>query len=474
MARAGARQPLPNGSKRREDARRRWVRVAWAYGTLLLLGLGSLSVIYASFIASLKTDPLGDPLSLGAAQLNPSNWLKAARLGAAAGGSTLLGGFGPEGEVRFSVRYFVPGGETAPPVASIPKRAPGSRLVSLRTTSFAADFATLGLEEVSRISAPEGSESLGAFVTYDVTVTYNDAQGNGRRAERLPLDLETPRGYLLVSATLPPDRIERRGRVASWDSVAPGALGFGLKNYVRAFRESYDAATQQSLLWRWTLNTFLFAFFRVLAALAFASMAGYALARLVFPGRRVLFVVVLFSVMVPAQVTFISNYLVLRDGVFGLSGLFGLPTLLDTLPGLVIGGSGATALVAASAVFIMKQFFESVPREIEEAARIDGAGTFGTFFRVVLPMAGPALGALTILTFQGAWNDFFWPLVVMSSRENLTLPVGLLSFRAAYGPAGDWGLILASAFFSMVPVIILFAVFQRYFVEGVSMSGLKG
>jgi multiple sugar transport system permease protein len=125
-------------------------------------------------------------------------------------------------------------------------------------------------------------------------------------------------------------------------------------------------------------------------------------------------------------------------------------------------------------VFIMKQFFESMPNEIEEAARIDGANALQTFFRIVLPMAAPALGALTILTFQGAWNDFFWPLVVMGSRENLTLPVGLLSFRTAYGPAGDWGLILSSAFFSMIPIVILFVVFQRYFIEGVSFSGVKG
>ena len=104
----------------------------------------------------------------------------------------------------------------------------------------------------------------------------------------------------------------------------------------------------------------------------------------------------------------------LRDGIFGLSSLFGVDTLLDTLAGLTIGGAGATALVAASSVFIMKQFFESVPPSIEEVARIDGANPLQIFFRVVFPLATPALGALTILTFQANWNDLFWPLVLMT------------------------------------------------------------
>ena len=457
---------------KREAARKRWAAVGWLYGTLLVLGVLFVGVIYVGFVASLKTDPLAQPFTLGAPQLNPENWVVSGRLGQAGSGNRWLGGFAGTGDVTFVVRYFVPKGSSNTPQVTVPKRNSGSRIVTLRPPVFAADFARVTAEEVDRQTATADSDTgAGELVDYEIRVVGRES---GRYAQRLPIDIETPRGYVLTSATLPPDRIERRGRVASWDTVTPGVVGYILKNYVRAFRESYDDSSKQSLLWRWTLNTFVFATARVGAALLFASMAGYALARMRFPGRRWLFLAVLFSMTIPVQVTFISNYLVLRDGIFGLSRLFGADTLLNTLAGLVIGGSGSTALVGASAMFIMKQFFESVPRELEEAAELDGAGVFTTFFRVILPVATPALGALTILTFQGAWNDFFWPLVVMTSRENITLPVGLLTFSRAYGPAGDWGLILSSAFFSMLPIVILFAVFQRYFIEGVSFSGLKG
>ena len=173
--------------------------------------------------------------------------------------------------------------------------------------------------------------------------------------------------------------------------------------------------------------------------------------------------------MIPLQVLFISNYLVLNSGIWGLSRLWGQETLLNSLTGLVF----VTAL-NAGAVFIMKQFFESIPREVEEAAMIDGTNQWQRFSRVVLPMARPALGALTILTFQGAWNDFFWPFIILTSPDDIkTLPIGMLTFRNLYGAAGDWGMILAGAILSAIPVIILFVVFQKYFMEGVSYGGGK-
>ena len=175
--------------------------------------------------------------------------------------------------------------------------------------------------------------------------------------------------------------------------------------------------------------------------------------------------------MIPGQVTFISNYLVLRDGIFGFTKLFGGGSLLNTFTGLIISG-----LVGASAVFIMKQFFEGLPKEMEESARIDGASTYQIFSKIMLPLAKPALGALTILTFQGVWNEFFWPLVVLTSpMDKFTLTIGLLSFKNTYASGTfDWGPILAGAIISALPIIILFIVFQRYFVEGVSFSGIKG
>jgi multiple sugar transport system permease protein len=471
-----ASQSLPrdfSSARRLERSleRQRWARVGWVYGSLSLVGVVFIGVFYVAFITSLKSDPLEWPFRFGVAQLSPSNWSKAAQLGSKSAGNALIGGFAPGADVTFNLSYFVPADRTEEPLQyEISRRTPGSRLVTLDPGNFAADFATSTLTETSRRAGTltrNGEDLSGQFIDYAVHVTYDDAKGNSRTAKRLPVDVTSPPGYILTDTTLPPDRIERRGRVASWDNIAPGFIGFAFKNYTRVFSESFDKQVGGSLFWRWTFNSFFIAIAKVLTTLLFASTAGYALARMKFPGRQALFLIMLFSMMVPAQVTFISNYLVLRD-VIGLKSLFPSLTLLNNPWGIILSG-----LVSTSAVFIMKQFFETMPKEIEEAARIDGANPIQTFFLVMLPMAGPALGALTILNFQGAWNDFFWPLVVLTTKAGQTLPVGLLSFRTAYGPAGDWGLILAGAFLSMIPIIILFMVFQRYFVEGVSFSGGK-
>jgi len=375
------------------------------YGSLLVVGLLFIGVFYVAFITSLKTNPLEWPFRFSVAQLNPRYWVTSARLGRIGNDDAWMGGFAEGADVRFEVTYFVPAGmEVSPPQVTISRRNPGSRLVALVPSEFAADFAVSNIRETARRpgSRQQGGELLnGQLVSYELEVRYDPSLGQGRRAARLPVDLLTPRGYRLVDATLPPDRIERRGRVASWDAITPGFLGFTFKNYLRVFHESFDATSGQSLFWRWTINSFFIALVKVLTTLLFASMAGYALARLTFPGRRFLFLFLLFSMMVPAQVTFISNYLVLRDAI-GLRWLFKNASLLNNPWGVIISG-----MVGAGAVFIMKQFFESISREVEEAARIDGANPLQTFFRVVFPMATPALGALTILTFQGAWNDFF-------------------------------------------------------------------
>ena len=290
----------------------------------------------------------------------------------------------------------------------------------------------------------------------------------------LPLDITAPVGQLYQGATLSPSRLERRGRVASFDTIVPGALGYVFRNYVRVYAEVKSVTTGKSLFWAWTRNSFVIGIVRVLSTLLFASMAGYALARLRFPGQNIIFFATLFSMMIPGQVTFISNYLVLRDGIFGLTQLFGVQTLLNTIWAVIVGGASGSALVAAGMVFLMKQFFESIPNEVEEAAMIDGANHWQRYWRVVLPMARPALGAVAILTFQGAWNEFFWPLIALTTPEDVkTLPIGLLSFRQIYGSTGDWGLILAGAILSALPIIILFVVFQRYFLEGVSYGGGK-
>jgi multiple sugar transport system permease protein len=441
----------------RHLARRRWARAAWIYGAMLALSVLFIGPFYVAYLGSLKDNPLEWPFRYSFAQTQPKNWAAAWRLGQLGAGNPWLGGFAPGANIPFQVSYFVEEGrEPEPPLVTVPTRRAGAGLGAIFDEVQAAQFARVSeVQEISRRPAVARGQP-GQIVTYGFSIAY---EGTGPKTARLPLDIEVPRAQIYYSATLDPNRLERRGRVASWDSATPGFIGYVFRNYVRVFNEARDPNTGASFFLRWTLNSFLVSFAVVITTLLFGSLAGYALARMNFPGKIYLFAFVVFTMTVPAQAIFISNYLVLRD--LGLLG---------SLWGMVVWSG-----VGAGAVFIMKQFFESIPREIEEAALIDGANPITTFFRIILPMATPALGALTILTFQGMWNEFFRAAVVLSGQQaSFTLPLGLSFFRSAYGVAGDWGLMLASAFLSMIPIIILFVVFQRYFVEGVSTSALKG
>ncbi len=456
-----ATQPMRKLDER-HLARQRWARAGWVYGTMLVLAVFFVGPFYVAYLGSLKDNPLEWPFRYSFAQTQPKNWAAAWRLGQLGAGNPWTGGFAPGARIPFQVSYFVEEGqEPEPPIVTVPTRRAGAGLGAIFDEVQAAQYAQVSeLQELSRRSAVMGGQP-GQVVTYGFTITYPTPQGaaNLPVVPRLPLDVEAPRGQQYYAATLDPNRLERRGRVASWDSATPGLLGYVFRNYLRVFNEARDPNTGASFFARWTLNTFLVSLAVVLTTLLFASLGGYALARMYLPGKNYLFAFIVFTMTVPSQATFISNYLVLRD--LGLLG---------SLWGMVVWSA-----VGAGAVFIMKQFFESIPREIEEAALIDGASPITTFFRIIIPMATPALGALTILTFQGMWNEFFKAAVVLSGQQaSYTLPLGLSFFRSAYGVAGDWGLMLASAFLSMIPIIILFVVFQRYFVEGVSTSALKG
>lgn len=458
--------------QRRWEARRRWSRAGLSYVLMLLFSLLFLGPLLFAALSSVKTDPLSYPPQLLSPQLSPANWAAAAQLGRQGAKAPVWGGFAPGAAIHFSITYFAPDGVTATaPSATVPRRRPGGGLGAVQSVQYAADYATVDPLVQTGVTdgtfQVNGASMTGQFVTYSTVIRY---PGQGPTISRVPLDIEAPsRSLYFAHSTLPPTRLERLGLVASYNHVAPGALGYVLDNYRRVFDEARSVTTGQSLFLTWTLNTFVYAFFRVILTLGIATLAGYALARLLFPGRTLIFLLVLFAQMIPTQVLFISNYLVLRDGVWGLSQLWGQATLLNSLTGLLF----VTALNAGP-VFIMKQFYESIPREVEESAMIDGAGHWARFSRVVFPMARPALGALIILSFQAAWNDFFWPLVVLTTPEDVkTLPIGLLTFRNVYGNTGDWGLILAGAIMSAVPMIILFVVFQRYFMEGVSYGGSK-
>lgn len=210
---------------------------------------------------------------------------------------------------------------------------------------------------------------------------------------------------------------------------------------------------------RWFTNTVIYAFLVTILRLLLDSAAGYALARLKFPGNRVLFFIMLGTMMIPGIVLVIPRFIILRQ-----------LNLINTYAGVIV-----TLAVDAFGIFLMKQFFESIPTEIEEAAQVDGASRMMIFFRIVLPMATPALTALTIFSFQGTWNNFMDVLIINSGKSELyNLPVGMALLRGQFGNTLIWNLFLAGAVMTTLPLAIVFFIFQRYFVEGISYSGLKG
>ncbi|MFD5749517.1 carbohydrate ABC transporter permease [Streptomyces sp. NPDC127033] len=209
---------------------------------------------------------------------------------------------------------------------------------------------------------------------------------------------------------------------------------------------------------RWLSNSALVAVLVTAGRVFFDSMAGYALARLRFRGRSLLFGFVVALIAVPGVTLLIPKFLVLNT--FGI---------FDTYTGMIL-----PLLVDAAGIFIMKQFFESVPREVEEAARVDGAGVFRIFWSVVLPMARPALITLTILSFQGSWNEFTHFLVSTQSAQYETLTTGLARFTSGgLGGGTQYPLKLAAALLSTLPVAALFFCFQRYFVNGANSGAVK-
>jgi len=190
------------------------------------------------------------------------------------------------------------------------------------------------------------------------------------------------------------------------------------------------------------------------------AMAGYAFARLRFPGRELLFILVLATLMIPDQMRLVPVYQVL---VF--------LGLVNDNPTNYLGVVVVLA-ISASSIFLIRQYFLTIPRDLEEAAKIDGAGFFTTFWRVMLPLATPALAAVAILQFQGTWNGFFWPLIVLQTPDHWTLPLGLFQFIGFHKT--DWPPLMAVVVMATLPIVVLYVFFQRYFVEGIAASGVKG
>ncbi|HWU28101.1 MAG TPA: carbohydrate ABC transporter permease [Microbacterium sp.] len=207
---------------------------------------------------------------------------------------------------------------------------------------------------------------------------------------------------------------------------------------------------------KYFLNSVIVAVITVLGNLVFCSMVGYALAKMSFFGKRLLFGLVMLTLMVPGVVTFVPLFV--QTAKLGL---------LDTYAALVL-----PFLTAPVGVFLMRQFISGIPDELLEAARIDGANEWRLFSRVVLPLCGPALATLAILTFLGSWNNFLWPLVVSQSADLYTLPIAL-SLYSTGQHSTNYGLLLAGSVLVIAPILLLFVVLQRWFVQGIATTGLK-
>ncbi len=226
-----------------------------------------------------------------------------------------------------------------------------------------------------------------------------------------------------------------------------------LQGYERALN------TQQINFPRAIFNSFFVAIVVTVMRVLFNSLAGYALARIRFPGRGFAFAALVGTLMVPGIVLLIPRYLILNQLGW-----------IDTYWALLV-----PYFADAFGIFLMKQFFESIPREIEEAAEIDGASRLRMFFVIILPMAIPALTAMAIFAFQGTWNDFQGPLIALNlNRDLYTLPLALAFLRGVTGDAIQWDLMLAGSVITTLPMAVIFFIFQRFFIEGVSYTGVKG
>lgn len=223
---------------------------------------------------------------------------------------------------------------------------------------------------------------------------------------------------------------------------------FTLENYQNIF-------TQEPLFGRWLFNSIFVAICVTALNLLFNSMAGYALARIRFPGNRLLFFMILAVLMIPGQITLIPSYLILKNLGW-----------LNSYQGLII-----PTAVNATFIFMMRQFFVNFPKELEEAAAMDGLNRWETFLQIVLPLAKPALAAQAIFIFMGAWNNFLTPLLILSDKEMFTLPLGLNTFKGEY--ISYWNYIMAASMVLTLPALAIYAFFNRYFIQSVTFTGGK-
>ena len=222
--------------------------------------------------------------------------------------------------------------------------------------------------------------------------------------------------------------------------------------------ENYPKAFTAVPFARWFFNSLFIALFVTLGQLITCSLAGFTFVRMRFPGRNVLFLIYLGTMMIPHHVTIIP--------VFVMMNALGL---VDTFWPLII-----PALVSAWGTFLFRQYFLTMPQELEDAAKIDGCSFFRIYSQIFMPLSKPILATLGVFTFMGSWNDFLGPLIFLQSKDNKTLPIGLLQFRADFQGMSNWPVMMAGIVISVLPVLIAFVIGQKYFVRGIALTGIKG
>ena len=223
-----------------------------------------------------------------------------------------------------------------------------------------------------------------------------------------------------------------------------------LENYTKIFGNS------QTPIERWFINSLVVATVTTLLILFIDALAAYAYARMEFPGRRVLFGLLLSTLFLPGIMFLVPNFVTVAN-----------LKMLNTYPGVIL-----PALAGVFGVFFLRQFFITIPKELEEAADLDGANRFQIFYKIILPLSKPALATLGIITFLGSWNDFLWPLLILKDRNLQTLPPGLRTLQGAY--TSEYGLMMAGAVIVAIPVLIIYIALQRFIVQSVASTGLKG
>ncbi len=222
--------------------------------------------------------------------------------------------------------------------------------------------------------------------------------------------------------------------------------------------------------WRWILNSAVLAISVLIIQLIVNSMAAYAFAKRNFPGRDFIFLMMLGTLMIPGQIYLIPNYIILQHiPLFNGNDIMGMGGhgWLDSYWGLIVPYA-----FSVWSVFFMRQYMKSIPNELLDAARIDGASEFRIYWQIMLPLCVPVLAAQAIFTFTFVWNDFFWPLIVVSDQDLRTLQLGLALFVVKNRTA--WDVVMAGSVLSTLPILIVFLLFQRYFIRGITLTGMKG